>query len=598
MDFYLRTAQVLDRASLAQSSLKSHVAALSQTQGDAKRLLALSVSCLSYKPTLDGLVAFAKKDLLSSPRDWKVFESAVARSALARTEDTKAAKGKAGSLLLVLLHDLLLSPKKAIQASAAWPPHALLLKYKTRLRAELTRVQIRAGKSRVEELRLGGQDRERAERIPRWARVNEGKTSVAAVIVRLEQEGWKQVEGPQLSKGRNFMLSPHIPSLLAFHPSSTSALLSHELYSSGQLILQDLASCFPAQILASDYQRRGRSLEAIDATAAPGNKTSHLSALLGSTASVTAFEMSPQRYQTLTSQLTKAGCLTTSTNKQEAASSTANKKRKRADLPVSATGTLNVTALRADFLETEPADARWHNVELMLLDPSCSGTGIVNRLDYLSGAGPSTEEQEEDDTVPPTSTKSDPQSKPSTAAASSSSSSSSSALTARLTALSAFQLTMVKHAMRFPHLQRIVYSTCSIHAEEDEHVVVAALESAEAQEGGWRLMGREKVLPAWPVRGRVEDCKGDTVIAESVIRCVPGGELSRVRGVELGTVHIEASNGFFVAAFERTLAEDEKESPSTVSNQAAQQPEGPEAKKRKQKKKKNKKTVAKSVEEQ
>ncbi|KAE8234004.1 hypothetical protein CF326_g957 [Tilletia indica] len=575
MDFYLRTAQVLDRASLAQSSLKSHVAALSQSQGDAKRLLALSVSCLSYKPTLDGLVSFAKKDLLNSPRDWKIFESAVSRSARnADEQQSTQSKNKAENLLLVLLHDLLLSPKKTIQASASWPPHTLLLKHKTRLRAELTRVQIRAGKSRVEDLRLGGVDRERAERIPRWARVNEGKANVAAVVARLEQEGWKQVQGAQLSKGRNFMLSPHIPCLLAFHPSSTSALLGHDLYISGQLILQDLASCFPAHILASDHQSGSRRIEAIDATAAPGNKTSHLSALLGSSAFVTAFELSPQRYQTLTSQLTKAGCLRLTTGKQDPITP-CNNKRKRTDptstSSVGSAGTLNVTALRADFLETDPTDVRWENVELMLLDPSCSGTGIVNRLDYLSGSGPSTDEQEEDDSAPPTSTNSK--------------STTSSTLSTRLAALAVFQLTMIKHAMRFPRLRRIVYSTCSIHAEEDEHVVVAALESEEANEGGWSLMGRERVLPGWEVRGRAEECKGDKVIAESVIRCVPGGELSRVEDVSQGSVHVEASNGFFVAAFERSLAEKEDEKEGEPSSHQAG---GPETKKRKQKKKKKK----------
>ncbi|KAK0562601.1 hypothetical protein OC844_002623 [Tilletia horrida] len=451
MDFYLRTAQVLDRASLAQSSLKAHVAALSLNQGDAKRLLALSVSCLSYKPTLDALVVFARASLLSAPRDWKTIEAAALRASGGgglKNKATETNSGiKADTLLLVLLHDLLLSPKRTIQASASWPPHALLAKHKTRLRAELTRLQLKAGKTRVEDLRLGGEDRERAERIPRWARVNEGKTSVADVIERLQQEGWKQVEGSQMAKGRNFLRSPHIPSLLAFHPSSTSALLAHELYTSGELILQDLASCFPAHILASDYA--GKKVEAIDATAAPGNKTSHLSALLGRSASVTAFELSPQRYQTLSSQLHKSGCLA------DGEDAMVGKKRKRdATAKKDArAGTKNVTALRADFLETDPDDSRWSKVELMLLDPSCSGTGIVNRLDYLSaGVASASDEQEADEPEPSSSSK--------------------------------------------------------------------------------------------------------AAIADSVIRCVPGGEPARVEGLAPGSVHIEASNGFFVAGFERRLPND------------------------------------------
>ncbi|KAK0568978.1 hypothetical protein OC861_001415 [Tilletia horrida] len=548
MDFYLRTAQVLDRATLGQSSsLKSHVTSLSHNQGDAKRLLALSVSCLSYKPTLDELVSFSQKSLLNAPKDWKVFESAVElRSHGAESKSSHAAANKPEAkdtpkasrpkkdrscrpetLLLVLLHDLLFSPKKAIQASSSWPPHAVLQKHKTRLRAELTRLQIRSGKSRLEDLRVGGEDRKRAERIPRWARVNTGKTSLQAVKTRLESEGWTAVPGPQL------------------------------LYTSGHLILQDLASCFPAQILASGFE--GRAIEAIDATAAPGNKTSHLSALLGPAAKITAFELSPQRHQTLSSQLGKAGCLSSADGQVGQ-----GKKRKReAHDHASSDGTQNVVALQADFLETDPTDKRWQNVKLMLLDPSCSGTGIVNRLDYLSAAGSSTDEQEADE-------------------------SSTASLTARLAALSAFQLTMIKHAMQFPRLQRVVYSTCSIHAEEDEHVVLAALGSEEAKRGGWKLMSRKQVLPDWPIRGRPEECNSDTEIADSVIRCVPGGDEGRVEGVEPGSVHVEASNGFFVAGFERSL-EDEAEAEAEAEAGTDTEDAEPEAKKRKAKSKKKKK---------
>ncbi|KAK0554142.1 hypothetical protein OC846_002231 [Tilletia horrida] len=564
MDFYLRTAQVLDRATLGQSSsLKSHVTSLSHNQGDAKRLLALSVSCLSYKPTLDELVSFSQKSLLNAPKDWKVFESAVElRSHGAESKSSHAAANKPEAkdtpkasrpkkdrscrpetLLLVLLHDLLFSPKKAIQASSSWPPHAVLQKHKTRLRAELTRLQIRSGKSRLEDLRVGGEDRKRAERIPRWARVNTGKTSLQAVKTRLESEGWTAVPGPQLVKGRHFSISELIPSLLAFHPSSTSALLSHELYTSGHLILQDLASCFPAQILASGFE--GRAIEAIDATAAPGNKTSHLSALLGPAAKITAFELSPQRHQTLSSQLGKAGCLSSADGQVGQ-----GKKRKReAHDHASSDGTQNVVALQADFLETDPTDKRWQNVKLMLLDPSCSGS--------------STDEQEADE-------------------------SSTASLTARLAALSAFQLTMIKHAMQFPRLQRVVYSTCSIHAEEDEHVVLAALGSEEAKRGGWKLMSRKQVLPDWPIRGRPEECNSDTEIADSVIRCVPGGDEGRVEGVEPGSVHVEASNGFFVAGFERSL-EDEAEAEAEAEAGTDTEDAEPEAKKRKAKSKKKKK---------
>lgn len=46
----------------------------------------------------------------------------------------------------------------------------------------------------------------------------------------------------------------------------------------------------------------------------------------------------------------------------------------------------------------------------------------------------------------------------------------------RLQALSGFQRRILSHALRFPAVQRLVYSTCSVHQEENEDVVHAVLQ--------------------------------------------------------------------------------------------------------------------------
>lgn len=75
---------------------------------------------------------------------------------------------------------------------------------------------------------------------------------------------------------RNFFRrDEHIPDLLVFHPSVS--FNESSLLASGKIILQDKASCFPAVVLAPPAHA---DVHVIDATAAPGNKTTLLSALM------------------------------------------------------------------------------------------------------------------------------------------------------------------------------------------------------------------------------------------------------------------------------------------------------------------------------
>ena len=72
-----------------------------------------------------------------------------------------------------------------------------------------------------------------------------------------------------------FQRDQHITDLLSFHPSTS--FNDSPLLDSGKIILQDKASCFPAVILSPPAHENAY---VIDATAAPGNKTTLLSALM------------------------------------------------------------------------------------------------------------------------------------------------------------------------------------------------------------------------------------------------------------------------------------------------------------------------------
>lgn len=144
-----------------------------------------------------------------------------------------------------------------------------------------------------------------------------------------------------------------------------------------------------------------------------------------------------------------------------------------------------------------------------LVDPSCSGSGIFGRksVDSLNGLQ---EKQLED----------------------------------RLSKLSSFQFQVVRHAMSMSRARKIVYSTCSVHAEENERVVIDLLLDNKVKEWGWNLAPRVEVVPNWPRRGLAhefeevfrDDKLKCRIMAESCIRALP---------------RTDGGIGFFAVCFQR-----------------------------------------------
>lgn len=145
---------------------------------------------------------------------------------------------------------------------------------------------------------------------------------------------------------------------------------------------------------------------------------------------VTAFEHSPARFQTLVTQLSRAGALSP-TSAHLVAQVTKGRKpapsKKHADAAASPG---SVTPNLGDFLATDPSEAKWADVRGMLLDPSCSGSGIVGRMEYDQQAA---EEEENEET---------------TAAAGGAGERKENSQTGRLASLAAFQLSMIEHALK------------------------------------------------------------------------------------------------------------------------------------------------------
>ncbi|KAJ8609379.1 hypothetical protein MRB53_039144 [Persea americana] len=303
-------------------------------------------------------------------------------------------------------------------------------RHKTRLKAEWIKTKIRL--KVTDHKALAKTD---STFLPRWARINTLRIDQSSLLEAFSD--FIRVETLTDLKRDCLYIDEHIDNLIAFHPDQS--LTNHKHYLDGSLIFQNKASCIPSYVLDPP---RGASV--VDACAAPGNKTSHLAAIMG-----------------------------------------------------------NTEVIHQDFTRTDIHDPKFAQVTHILLDPSCSGSGIVNRLDYLTNA-----------TVSENETSVQPQD------------------SERLESLSSFQYAILIHAMKFPSAQKITYSTCSIHAIENERVVMEALRKAP----DWTMCPRSAVLPSWPVRGLLEECGGNEEVADSLIRAVPG---------DRGTI------GFFVACFER-----------------------------------------------
>jgi len=373
---------------------------------------------------------------------------------------------------------------------------------------------------------------------PRWARLNRVKTDLARLRTTLGEDVIVDGLGQPYDVGshHNLHKDEHVPDLLAFPPGTD--LTKTKAYLRGEIILQDKASCFPAHLLLGDALAHEVG-DVLDGCAAPGNKSTHLASILSSqlvsggddTRTIFACERDPTRSKILQTMVSKAGC----------------------------DGLVTVLA-RQDFLALDPYDTKFEHVTHLLLDPSCSGSGIVGREDMpklalpddpkpvkqapqQNGASKSKKRKRETEALPEklpssiidlTSPEVVEEEKDTDASA------------ARLEKLSNLQSKIVEHALRFPAAKCVSYSTCSIHCEENEDVVARILASKPAQAGGWRLMLRHeqaKGMREWKGRGIASEDGARTGKSltdeerEACIRCTPRDA--------------EGTMGFFVCAFVR-----------------------------------------------
>jgi 25S rRNA (cytosine2278-C5)-methyltransferase len=521
---YINASNVLDQLN-TKGGLKTLVFS-SKIGGNKKKLYALVCETLKYKPVMDSALSQCKikKRLMEMYRP---------------------------NFLYVMLYDLIFG--RGIEGGGKMKRE--LKKHEENIRNALIKIMKEKGVTKYAEL-LPDSIRN-VVKMPRYARVNTLKgTNSTNVINSFQKELKEQQESSRSSsnKNNNFnksskeiavpTIDEHVPHLILFPPGHD--LHDHPMVENGSIILQDKASCLPAYILARalgfakstklyeniddiDFKDKittckrnnnnnDSKIDVIDACAAPGNKTSQMASFItkvynhkelihdnddnivnNTDNNVFAFDISPNRLNTLKKRMTEA----------------------------SAT---NVIAKLQSFLEVNPKDPLYKDVKAIMLDPSCSGSGMVNRLDHLMDMN-SNKSNEED----------------------------------RLNNLATFQLNALKHAFSFPNVTHVCYSTCSIHDIENENVVASALKFINSD--GFNQPNKFELihaLPEWHRRGHP-----NTHLTKDESNC-----LVRCLGPD------DMTNGFFVACFKRQ--ENEVEKQKKISRNAKRR------EKRKRKKLKNK----------
>ncbi|KAM3842963.1 28S rRNA (cytosine-C(5))-methyltransferase [Diretmus argenteus] len=390
MSLYTEAADVLDKAEKKQGALKTLV--YDSKFNNIKQLFALVCETQKYSTILQ-----------------EIIES---------TNLLKHTKLRL-NLAKVLVYDLLIG--QGVKCGGSWK--TLMMKHRVSLQAELARMKIKQNVSRNQDLLPPGVQQPEGDQLPRYVRVNTLKTTVDDAIDYLKRDGFSYLgSASRLDdlnlQAKHFVRDLHLSDVLVFSPKTD--FHQHFLYTAGHIILQDKASCLPAHVLNPPS-----GSHVIDACAAPGNKTSHLAAIMKNKGKVFAFDLDAKRLSTMSTLLLRAGVTCQQLANQ-------------------------------DFLKLDPDSPEYKDVEFILLDPSCSGSGMVCLRDDAS-------DPEKD--------------------------------RARLASLACFQLRCLNHGLRFPRLQRLVYSTCSTHTQENEEVVASCLK----QNPDFRLV---PLLAQWPERGR------------------------------------------------------------------------------------------------
>ncbi|XP_044060732.1 putative methyltransferase NSUN7 isoform X2 [Siniperca chuatsi] len=308
-----------------------------------------------------------------------------------------------------------------------------LLRFKTKLAASLARCRIKHDLLSIEYILPESvkTKQERSSSLPLYAWVNTLKSSLDEVQSVLKNAGFSQVKSIGQLEGPTFCQDLHCGDILVFPAQLKAQLYSTRLLSDHKLIIQDKSCSLGPNAVCSLLPEEGDVLM--------------VGCFSGPTVSHTASLIAEKHKANSNDKPTVYACVSDRTNAQ----------RSELQQAVTAMGCKNVKLIPEDFQSLGCGDKRLQKVRVILLIPKCSVSAVSNPVEFILQENGDTDLLQD--------------------------LSQGSVAPSKLEALVAQQRKDIDHALKFPKVLAVVYSTCSSYPEENEALVSRALEQAKAR---------------------------------------------------------------------------------------------------------------------
>ncbi|KAK2904128.1 putative methyltransferase NSUN7 [Channa argus] len=315
----------------------------------------------------------------------------------------------------------------------------ILLRFKTKLAASLARCRIKHDVLSIEcilpesvKIKQG-----RSSSLPLYAWVNTLRSSHDEVQSILKCAGFSEVNSVGELEGKTFCQDAHCRDILVFPAQMKAQLYFTKLISDYKLIIQDKACSLGPYAVCSELPEEG---DVLMVGCFSGLTVLHTASLIAE----------KRKSNSNHSQQTVYVCVSNLTDGQ----------REELQQAISAMGCKNVKLISDVFQSLSGEDKRLQKVCIILLTPKCSLSAVSNPVEFIL------QENIDTDLLQDLSRGSLARSK--------------------LEALVAEQTKDIDHALKFPKVLAVVYTTCSSYSEENEEVVNRALDQAKghSEQGG------------------------------------------------------------------------------------------------------------------